>query len=287
VKHSREPKWRELKIGIVCLIAIFVLVLLVIKVDRNKGIFSRDSVIAASLKDLRGLRTGSPVQFSGVEVGAVRSIEFQDDGTVVLTMAVRQTVRPFVKVSSHMSIEALGVLGDKYVYISPGKPDDPPLREGDFIDVKRNSSIFDALSDSSKAIGGIGDIVDKLNEVVERVNQGDGTVGKLINDPQVFADMQGLFSKLNQAVQNNSTLGKLANDPKLYNNFNRAASNLSALLGNMKESDTTLGRLTQDRELYDKMDKLSDQLLELSDELTGLVKDIKKRPKRYFNVSVF
>src|SRR5688572_7476772 len=110
MKLMREAGWPELKVGIIAIVALFFLGFLVLKVEHGQGLFSRQA-IRAHVKDLRGLRMGAPVQLSGVQVGNARDFDFEPDGSIIVTLGIRRSARPFVKKSSRMTIENLGVLG--------------------------------------------------------------------------------------------------------------------------------------------------------------------------------
>ena len=100
MKSVREPAWRELKIGLIALAAVGFVVLLIVKVDRNEGLFTKAAVVRSHLTDLKGLRIGAPVQLSGVEVGNVKEIQFQKDGSVIVTMTIRKDLRGLLRKSS-------------------------------------------------------------------------------------------------------------------------------------------------------------------------------------------
>ncbi len=280
MKLSHEPGWPELKVGIIALAAVAVVAYVVLKVDQNRGLFARTKQVQAHLMDLKGLSSGAPVQFSGVEVGSVKKIAFQDDGSVVLTMEVREEIRPFIKTSSSLSIETMGVLGDKFILIHPGKPEDPLLPEGGMLPAMSGGTVFDLMSDTSHAVARAREAVDKLNEILEKVTASKGTLGKLVSDADLYDSAERLVGNLDSALKSDSTLGKLAHDPQLYEALRQAAADLSEVLSKIKSPESNFGKFLGDSKLYDNLDTLTK-------ELTALVQDIKKNPRKYFKVSVF
>lgn len=282
MRIGREPGWPEIKVGIIAVIALVFMALLVLKIDRSQGLFSRGESIQAHLVDLRGVRLGSPVQFSGVEVGNVNQLKFEKDGSVVLSMSVRSEVRPLVKTSSRLSIESMGVLGDKFILIKPGKPEDPPLRKGEYLQTDlEGGTIFDLVSDTSHTIGQARQAVERFNQIMEKVINSKGTVGKMIDDPTLFDEAKMVFTNLNDLLSKKSTLGKLGSDgSKLYDSISRASNNLDKLLDTANTKQGTIGKFVYDPKLYDNLDKLTE-------EMALLVKDIRENPKKYFKMSMF
>lgn len=281
MRVGREPGWPELKVGLVAVTAIVFLVLLVLKVERSQGLFSQGEIVQARLQDMRGLRMGSPVQYAGVEVGSIKKFHFEKDGSVVIAMQIQSSVRPLIKSSSRLSIESMGVLGDKVVTIKPGRADDPPLAAHEFIPTAlAGGSSFDMVNDTSQAIAQARLAAEQLNQIMEKLLDAKGTAGKLIDDPSLFDDLKSLVAGLNGLMGKQGTLSKLSSDPKLYDAMSRATNNLDVTLQSINSQKGSMGKLVHDPKLYDNIDKLAQ-------EATLLIKDIRENPKKYFKVSVF
>jgi phospholipid/cholesterol/gamma-HCH transport system substrate-binding protein len=75
-----------------------------------------------------GVEVGSPVRVAGVKVGKVEKIEFlapsaeaeKDRAAIKLTIGVSQTAAPAVRKDSNFYINMAGIIGERYVEISPG-----------------------------------------------------------------------------------------------------------------------------------------------------------------------
>jgi phospholipid/cholesterol/gamma-HCH transport system substrate-binding protein len=281
MKVTHELGWSELKVGIIAAVAIGLLVMLVLKIEQRQGLFSRGEELRAHLTDLKGLRLGAPVQFSGVEVGNVKDITFEKDAAVTLTMTVRTEVRPLIKKTSRMSIESMGVLGDKLILISAGSPEDLMLPEGEFLDAAmQGGTVFDVMADAAHTMSQARAAVEQFNVILERVTKSKGSLGKFIEDPALFDETHQLIVHLNKAMDGDSSFGKFSRDPALYNALQHSAEKLEKLLGTANSKQGSLGKFVNDEALYNKMEKLTE-------EVTNLAKDIRENPKKYFKVSVF
>lgn len=83
--------------------------------------------IIAKFTSASGLRKGAYVEAAGVRVGLVDKIEFDpDDYLAVVTMAIDDYVP--VQEDAVASIRTAGIIGDKYVKITPGGQE--PLEPG-------------------------------------------------------------------------------------------------------------------------------------------------------------
>lgn len=98
----------------------------------NTTFFSGDSyMISAKFTAVNGLRPGSNVEISGVAVGKVADITLdQTLYQAVVTMQVQNAVG--IPVDSVAAIKTSGLIGDKYVSITPGA-DDAMLKAGGVI----------------------------------------------------------------------------------------------------------------------------------------------------------
>jgi phospholipid/cholesterol/gamma-HCH transport system substrate-binding protein len=116
----------ELIVGVFVLIGITALTYLAVKLGKLEVIGGGNQIeLQAEFDSVAGLKTGSTVEIAGVQVGQVKRIELKDDRALVVL-----SLRPDVKVygDAIASVKTRGLIGDKYVSISPGgsKKELPP-----------------------------------------------------------------------------------------------------------------------------------------------------------------
>jgi phospholipid/cholesterol/gamma-HCH transport system substrate-binding protein len=85
--------------------------------------------IEAQFNTASGLKPGSTIEIAGVEVGRVRGIVLKDDRAIV-KLAVNNTVKLYTDTIA--SIKTRGIIGEKFLALSPGGGGDP-LKPGDTI----------------------------------------------------------------------------------------------------------------------------------------------------------
>lgn len=125
--------------------------------------------------------------------------------------------------------------------------------------------------------------VANLNAITASIRNGEGTLGQLVSDPglgQSLAatsqNMETLTTRLNRGE---GTAGKLFTDESLYKRLDSMAGRLDELTEGLNRGEGTMGQLLQDRELYENMNRTVS-------ELSSLIAEIKKDPKKYLNVKV-
>ncbi len=111
----------DLSVGVFVLLGILALGWLSVKLGRVEVFGSHGYAVTADFPSVGGLKTGSSVEIAGVEVGRVDSITLDKD----YQAQVRMTIRAGVKLQddSIASIKTKGLIGERYIRISPGGSD--------------------------------------------------------------------------------------------------------------------------------------------------------------------
>jgi phospholipid/cholesterol/gamma-HCH transport system substrate-binding protein len=119
----------ELIVGVFVLVGILCLGYLSIKLGKLELIGGNVYEVVAQFNTASGLKPGSSVEIAGVEVGRVRAIALKEDRAAV-TLAVNDSVKLYTDTIA--SIKTRGIIGEKFLALSPGGGGDP-LKPGDTI----------------------------------------------------------------------------------------------------------------------------------------------------------
>jgi len=100
--------------------------------------------VTAEFDNIGDLKVGSPVTMSGVRVGDVTGIRFDSkDYKAVVTLRIDSQFNSIPE-DSYASIQTQGLLGGKYIGISPGSGE-PFLRDGGHIDQTQSAIVLESL----------------------------------------------------------------------------------------------------------------------------------------------
>ena len=119
----------EFVVGVFVLVGILCLGYLSIKLGKLELIGGNVYEVVAQFNSASGLKPGSAVEIAGVEVGRVRAISLNEDRAAV-TLAVDNSVKLYTDTIA--SIKTRGIIGEKFLALSPGGGGDP-LKPGDTI----------------------------------------------------------------------------------------------------------------------------------------------------------
>jgi phospholipid/cholesterol/gamma-HCH transport system substrate-binding protein len=226
------------------------------------GLFASKLTLRSYFINASGVKNGAPVTLEGVTIGnviRVRVVSERNPTPVEVTMRVGQEYLRDLHVNSTTSIAQAGVLGDSYVDIDSSQASGPPPANNSELRATNSPNIQTVISSSQDSIQQINTLLRKVEVLVDAVNSGKGTVGKLINDPVFFAKISRITDNLEkisgQISEGQGTIGKLINDDTLYTQANTVVGNVSRLTASLDQGKGTAGKLLKDEALYNNLNE--------------------------------
>ena len=238
----------------------------------RENVFSKSYSMVVVFQDVRGLREGDNVFVRGVDVGKIKALDVEPAG-----VRVRVTLDQEVLLHEDYSIEILpsSVLGGRFLNINVGSPDKPVVAADtvfagqmptDLIDeATRAAKLIREALDEGEVLENLKTSMAQIKEITTKLNEGDGTIGKLLTDKKVYDDITEITSNLKDVSQRlgdgKGTLGKLlSEDDTLYNDLSAAASSIREITDQISSGEGTLGKLAKDDELYEEAKLLLNEL---------------------------
>jgi phospholipid/cholesterol/gamma-HCH transport system substrate-binding protein len=165
--------------------------------------------LKAQFDNVVGLAAGADVQVGGVHSGTVHNISLPHNAgeKVTVVMDLDQSTHEIIKHDSVATIETEGVLGNQYIAISFGSNGQAEVKDGEIIQSLAPLSVSDLLKktngilDSSQlAIQSTTEAAAHLNAISAKIDSGDGTVGALVNDKQLYSNLANTTATLNDTM---------------------------------------------------------------------------------------
>ncbi len=205
---------QKIKTGIFVVLGLVVFLTMIFIIGNQKNLFRSTVKLFINYKTVSGLQEGSYVRFAGINIGTVKYIEITNDTSVNVEIVVQKKMLQFLKKDSKASIVSDGLMGDKLIQISHGELATALIAEnGTLLTVNP----FDMNNITSKAekiglriesvINNMDTLSGHLSAIFSKVNNGKGTLGKLINDDKIAND---LASTVNSAKKTAKTMDKAA-----------------------------------------------------------------------------
>ena len=179
--NTNTPKFK-VRLGLFIAGGIALFVIAVFLIGKQKNLFDPVFKLTATFHNVSGLQVGSSVRFSGITVGTVDNIIITNDSTVAVDLLIKKSVRQFIKTDCEAGIGSAGIIGDRILIITQGGTDAPLAQDGQHIGSKEPVET-DAIMASLKVTADNAAIISsQLAEIMEKINNGNGTLWKLIQD---------------------------------------------------------------------------------------------------------
>ena len=270
----------------------------ILELAGTRDFFNKGYPIRARFDNIQELKEGDPVKMAGVEVGRVQKIAFADNKVEVVINVDREAA---VKTDSKASIKFVGLMGQNYVSLTFGSSDAPKVTANALLETEEQADLNSLMvklqgvaegvegltknfsgENFSNLLGPFTDfikennprlsaILGNLQTISTRIAQGEGTVGKMINDDTLYfsalntvsnlnttvADAKPLFDELKltldqarsvvtQVNEGQGTIGKLIKDETLYRETTTAMVNLREILQKINSGQGSVGQLVND-----------------------------------------
>ncbi len=191
----RQKMGVEIKVGVFVFIAIILLAYLTTQITRGRMVSKDMYTVYAHFENISGLKTNSPVEIAGIDVGVVHRISL-DNNLARVGMAISPEVKIYA--DAQATIRTRGVLGDKFVEISPGTPQAARLEDQDVM--ARGIQ----PTDLDQVMARVGDIADDLRTVSRSVAHVFGGPEGEEGMREAFINLREAAINLNQMIQANT-----------------------------------------------------------------------------------
>ena len=180
-----------------------------------------------------GITDGSPVQYAGVEVGKVQAVRIEhptNEHRPQVALIIRLPSSITVRSDDEASISTFGLLGEKYLELTPGPGEGELLRpEGELVGKPPVSTER---------------VIERSNEVLTEFKQTLQGINSLVGDPEARIYLKETLQEARDATRHWKTLGERLNVAMSY----------------AESGQGSLGRLLFDEDLYQRMVLFVDDL---------------------------
>jgi len=279
---KKKLKWSQIKVGLVMTIAFLILLLAVFFAGSIQDIFLRKTEFKIQFRDVVGLRKGAPVWILGLEEGSVKDITLNPIHGVIVTITVNRNALQFIKKDSRATILTMGLLGDKYIELSTGSPQAEPIQPGETIQGSSEMGLREVM----------GQFIERIDSLATKIEKGQGTIARLINDPALYNNLAGATNSLSALLEDlknsKGTLKLLIEDPTVYKKILAATSSIEEFTKKINESSGTLRHLVEDPSLYNNALTAASQIEAFGRKLNegqGTLKRMIEDPALYENLN--
>ncbi len=224
-------------------------------VGSRQNLFERNIYFFAEFPNVDGLIKGSSVWLAGVKIGTVTNVNINSRNRVGVTIKVQEAVQSYIKKDATAKISADGLIGNRIVVIEGGSLTAPPINENDTLNAEPAINYEDLFATFQESSGKLISIVDNLDNIFAQIEQGEGSLGKLIADNSLYDD---LTSTLNSVSRNANT----------------ALRDVSQLVKKVSDGDNAVSSLINDTTYKDQLSRTMTNFEESSNELKSSISNL-------------
>ena len=287
----------KLRVGIFMLLGLAVLAFLILNSSGDFNPFQEKMRLKARFAAADGLREGSEVQLAGVRIGKVEDVrflppdspeEFKVEAVMVIDKELNgQPISERIRTDSNAQLVATSLLAnDKIINISPGSTKGTPVSENDILESRVAISINQLTQTGNDLLEQINKLAVPANEILNKANQGEGTLGRIVNDESLYRNLDAtvaetkltvtkLQTTLDKVNSGQGSAGQLLNDPELYNNLNRTVSTLESISADIRAGRGSAGKFVTDDALYNETRAAIIDLRTSAAKINGIADDFK------------
>jgi phospholipid/cholesterol/gamma-HCH transport system substrate-binding protein len=289
----------DLRVGLLVLGAIVILILALFAATGDVSLpgFGRKTTVKTYMGNIDGLRKGGEVRLSGVRIGSIKDINFSPQipqspeapnlVEIVMEISGRLNGRDAIeriRTDSRAVLKSAGVLGDYVVDITPGTVNGQPISDGAIIESIQQKGVGDIINAAQTAVANFNDISDDIKTLTQRIREGKGNVGRLINEDALYTSLNRSVLQAEELIaslrKGDGTAAKFINDPEIYDKANETVAQLRQTVFDISEQLNagrgTIGKLYKDEELYNRANALVAKVNEASARLDGLIAKVER-----------
>jgi phospholipid/cholesterol/gamma-HCH transport system substrate-binding protein len=158
-------------------------------VGSRQWLWSDTFHVRVGFRQIRGVEAGTRVRVQGIEAGEVEAVEppTTPGGDVVLRLRLDGRLRHLVRSDATVQIASEGMIGGKVVEINPGTAAAAPVEEDAVLASRPTTELTDMLG--------------QVQTTLEGIREGQGTVGKLLKDPEAYTRLLAALQQSQETLK--------------------------------------------------------------------------------------
>lgn len=266
------------KLGAFVITGVILFVSLIYFLGKQKNLFGNTFLLNVKFRTVSGLKEGNNVRFAGINIGTVNSIELITDSSVLVSLVLEKKMQQFITSDALAGIGSDGLMGDKVLTIFPGTSN-VKVKDGGTLLSKQGIEMEDVMKSLKTSIDNAGIITAQLAAFTYKINNGNGTLSKLIGDEEMSTNFKSTLKNLQESSNqfayfttrlNSGDIG-LALDSTVYN----IKESTKGLNENMKAAQNNILL----RGYFNKKKKAAAKQQKLNLKNNPAVTDSSKKPK--------
>jgi phospholipid/cholesterol/gamma-HCH transport system substrate-binding protein len=266
----------ETIVGLFVVASLAALLVMVVIVAQQEGLFQEYVQYRAIFKNVSGLKTGSEVHLAGVTVGNVLNTVINPEGNIVVTFQVTKKYSDRIRQDSTATIGFMGLLGEKSLDLTPGNIKMPPVPPEGIISSIEPLDITQILAQAAPSLQDLQKVLNNLVNLTQGMSEPNSTFG------QIVTSFKEIFTKINKGQ---GSLGQLVNNETLYQDTAETMKQVRKFVQDVAKGKGVFGTLVHDQAFRDQAVKTMAEMQSSFANFNKITADVKEAAARLPDIS--
>lgn len=257
---NKSPNKRAVVVGIFVLTGLIFLIIGILIIGNLNETFKRKIEVVTLFDDVSGLQVGNNIWFSGVKIGSISNLEFYARSKVKVIMKIEEKAQSYIRRDAFVKLSTDGLIGNKILIIYGGSSRTPQIEEGDTLKVEKTFTSEDMINTLQENNKNFLAITNDFKIISKKLANGEGTVGKLLNENTIYTNLDAATVSLQKASDKAAQL----------------FSSLATFSKGLNKEGTLANELTTDTVVFNSLKNSILQLQQMADTASVFINQLKE-----------
>ena len=257
---NESPNKKAVIVGVFIFLGLVFLLAGILIVGNIRETFNTKMGVLSIFDDVGGLKEGNNVWYSGVKIGTVNKMNFFGKSQVEVSLNIATKAQQYIRKDAKVKISTDGIIGNKIIVIYGGTDDFAQVEEGDTLAVERTFTSEDMINTLQDNNENLLVITSNFKILTNKLVDGEGTFGKLLNDTSVYANINAATASLQNAAAKAQQI----------------AGSLAAFSSNLNKKGTLANELTTDTTVFNSVKASVSKLQQMADTAKLFITNLKQ-----------
>jgi phospholipid/cholesterol/gamma-HCH transport system substrate-binding protein len=246
----------------------------ILMVGKLHSTFKNKMEVVCYFDDVNGLQTGNNVWFSGMKIGTVGKLQFNEQSQVQVSVNIETSAQHHIHKDAKVKISNDGIMGNKILIIYGGTSQTAVVEDGDILEVQKTFSTEGMINTLQENNKNLLSITTDLKAIFKNIAAGNGTLGKLVVDNTVYDNINAATASLQSASEKAREM----------------MNSLATISTGINKKGTLINELLVDTMVFDAIKTSVLNLQQISDTANVLISNLKQagnNPKSTLGVLLY
>ncbi len=264
---------RQARVGLIVTAATILFLVGLFAIANRSFLFSDNFYIESQFNHVAGLNAGQHVQYQGVDVGRIESVDLPltPGEQISVRMAISETARHIIRKNTRAQIKTDGLVGSQIVVLVSPSEIGEEIEDGDIIRGDDPMDLFEITDKALASVQKFENAAVAFEQIMNDVRNGEGTLGKIIYDSTLYNSIVSTTDQTRNVMD-----GLAENAEALIELAGGATEGVNSILSAVEDGDGTIARLLNDPELYNRLLAAADTVQYITGDMRTMIENFEQ-----------